>query len=835
MKRLTLLFIILNSTGVFSQCVYCTTIEDAERDTSLVKSLDLSATGLNELPHELNKFKNLEYLNLSDNQINEIDFSQLSLPRLKEFDLSNNPGFNGAYMNNLIESMPVLELLNISGCAMPYISPEVGKLCNLKELNISDNNISYLPQEIELMTSLEILDLSDNNLQNNVFMFSQMWNIHDLKLTGNNNLNQEQLTQSLLFKNNLYSISLSTPSIKKVLPKGFATLNIEELEIGDSKIESLNGSVCRNENLKKVIFNNCEFTNPQAVFEWINSCKNLQEIEFKNMTIPYGITEIKNVETVRFDNCDFKNVSELSRIKPQIKVIADNCNIGSDGFMGNSKIATSYFSSLTPMYDLRNRTETIIPYQVKEFQMKSSEPKTITLSSSSFDIPQNAFLTSSGEEFRGEVTLRITELNDPVMNLLNGVPMAFNDGTDRVFASSGMFDFRAFDSQGNELKPNPENIIEVEIKDLQPSESPNLYVFNENTNNWVEIGKPQQTNYDEMRKKIMDSLNCIPDEKLVPFRQVPIMTYMEYKTFTKEPSQFVFQCEGSGRMRSKDENIRYLNNPDIKYLEKRVWKIDTTLSPYLDSLFCASKKDQKSTRKYMKGKGRYNYTNTPRIITNLKIEPNMDYDNFVMQFNYKDESIRIPVYEVLNGSIQSIQEKEKRNYKNYLKKRKESDKEVYKVELSSQEYIKKTADKVRQQQVDFIMADTLSRVDNIERLRLGLTSFGLINCDFYSRNTPLEILMLDTTAIDQYGESVYVPPLIRNVILNDNSILNSTDRSMPVFSKIKTISVFTIGTFEIAVIKGWVRLKNGIVRPNIERFSTENLSADEIRNRIINI
>lgn len=64
MKQIILLLMLLASAEVFSQCVYCTTVEEAEKDTLLVRSLDLSANYLTELPPELNKFRNLEHLYL---------------------------------------------------------------------------------------------------------------------------------------------------------------------------------------------------------------------------------------------------------------------------------------------------------------------------------------------------------------------------------------------------------------------------------------------------------------------------------------------------------------------------------------------------------------------------------------------------------------------------------------------------------------------------------------------------------------------------------------------------------------------------------------------------
>ncbi len=96
--------------------------------------LDLSGKGLVAVSQSIFSEKNLEVLNLSDNNLSgALPAEVRHLSNLRELDLSNN---------------------NFTG-----VPAEVGQLSHLEILNLSNNPITGLPYEIGNLKNLKILDL----------------------------------------------------------------------------------------------------------------------------------------------------------------------------------------------------------------------------------------------------------------------------------------------------------------------------------------------------------------------------------------------------------------------------------------------------------------------------------------------------------------------------------------------------------------------------------------------------------------------------------------------------------------------------------------------------
>jgi len=840
MKKATLfiLIILFNFSMAQASCIYCTSMESALIEPQKVKELDLSAKGLAKLPEGINQLTNLEKLDLSDNQIDEIDFRNLHLPNLKELIMANNPGFNSSLLDEIQFALPELTKLDISNSSLRFISPELGKLKKLEELNLSDNLLRYLPSEIENAEKLRILDLSNNELKDQQLLFSKLWNIENLELKGNNSLNWDDLSYSLLSKNYLKHLSVSSTTGEEILPKIFKDVHVENIEFNSTIIKSINSSVAANESIRQVTFDNCDFVKPSIIYSWINKFKNLETVSFVNMEIPEGIKTISKIKTLKFTNCTFEDIDELAEIKPTISIEAEETNILNGDFIGNAVIGKGFSSSTTnkdlSVYVAQNSLPVILPVDTKEFTTISSESLKIDLGFSSYEIPSGAFLTADGEVYNGEVKINIKEYNDPIQNALAAIPMVYNDGTDHLFSSSGMIDFRAYDSTGMELKPNPENIIQVELSDLQPSEQTKLYIFNDSLKNWEGIGTPISTGYDTLRKFYIDSMSRISDDDLVPFRVVPTLFTFRYKKRNHNPTELTFSAHSNfyftDKFSSKAHTF-YSSNDDERYLCERTWKMDSVHSRTVDSLLTVSKKEQKLMMKTLK-KRRSNYNDLPRMITNISITPNQERDNFTLSFNYKNDKYSIPVYENIQGKIETVQRKEKNKFIIYQRKIKKAKKQITRFSKIRDKYVKEEANLIRQQTVDFLMRNQDLIRERSEKLRFGLTSFGLANCDFFSRNIPEYTVMLDSVAIDQHGNHIEVPYEIRHVVLTENTFVSTYERKLPVFKNLRSVSIFAFGALEICIIKGWTKLKNGLYQANVERFSMKNMSPDEVSNRI---
>lgn len=134
MKKLLLLALLIVSNLSFGQCQKCSSITEAAKEPEKVKILIINGYmnpdgPFTVFPKEIESFKNLQVLYLSDQEFTEV------------------PEFIGN-LTNLVE-------LSLAGGELEKLPNSIFKLKNLKELLLNDNNFSeeYL---IELKNKLKV-------------------------------------------------------------------------------------------------------------------------------------------------------------------------------------------------------------------------------------------------------------------------------------------------------------------------------------------------------------------------------------------------------------------------------------------------------------------------------------------------------------------------------------------------------------------------------------------------------------------------------------------------------------------------------------------------------
>ena len=121
-------------------------------------ALDLSKKKLKEVPIDLKKLPNLQWLKLEKNNLKEIPAWIGDLSNLQYLDLSNN---------SLVE-----------------LPSSIGKLENVYYLGLNKNLIENLPHEIGRMKSLQVLEMWDNELQAVPEEIKDLRNLQVLELRG---------------------------------------------------------------------------------------------------------------------------------------------------------------------------------------------------------------------------------------------------------------------------------------------------------------------------------------------------------------------------------------------------------------------------------------------------------------------------------------------------------------------------------------------------------------------------------------------------------------------------------------------------------------------------
>ncbi len=832
------------------QCTVCTDLEEAKKKPEQVRELHLNALGLTEFKDSLKNFSNLEVLNLSENFLFILDFKQFNLPNLRSLDISHNPGFNMMEFDGIAEACPKLEELDLSYNTSRFLDPGLAKVNSLTRLDLSNNSFETLP-DLDGLNSLSALDVSSNKFEN-VLWLKNLWGLEDLDISDNRKIRLEHIGYVLTGKSHLNSIKLSPGLASKsgAIPKSFTHLPANELIVQNFVMDNPDRKVCKNDSIRKIVLDGCTLSNGYRFAQWVNGFKNLEEVVFANMDVPEGIENIEGIETLRFDRCNIQLKDALKKLDPKVNIMAEETDIFVDGYAGNAQLAkhSGRVSSISPMSDdmVANRLDPIALPEYQDFTMQPSKPRRIQLEFSSYDIPSEAFLTQEGNVYRGEVELKIAEYTDPIMNAIAGAPMTIRGETNELFSSAGMIDFRAYGESGEELKPNPDKPIMVQFEDLQPSQQTDVFLYDDTTQNWVAVATPQSTDYDKRKQEIIDSLNQLSNEQLrtASLAVISPALALNYKKRRKDPYELSFYHAHSGRFsrnraRMRKTNVTYsvtAEDPTQRWMCKRKsWRLDTLITPEIDSMFKAIKKSQDISSRAMKnGKVRQSSNLYPRIIKDLEIVANPSNDNYQMTFEYQGRKVSLPVYIHIPGNAQRVQAKEKKYYKEYAhlvrKKKREAD------------YYDKYQDALTRAQRKFLIEQQANSIVSWERNRayqremLGfpLLGFGMANCDYFSRNKPSQYIAFDENGVDEEGNKIAIPDQIRSIYLNEQVFLASDRKKVGVFnSRVKSIFLFVISSTQIAVINGWNKLRNGLYRAKVKRINIEGMSAGQVRDRLL--
>ncbi|KAJ8283077.1 hypothetical protein COCON_G00055960 [Conger conger] len=131
--------------------------EERRKDT---KQLYLAYNRLTVLPDHVSLFANLEFIDISNNEISVLCEDLTRLNKLKTLIAKNNR-LDESSLPKDFGSMQ-LEVLNLSGNRFVQLPNQCLKLERLKSLSVGGNRLKTIPAEIEHLTSLELLYLGGN-------------------------------------------------------------------------------------------------------------------------------------------------------------------------------------------------------------------------------------------------------------------------------------------------------------------------------------------------------------------------------------------------------------------------------------------------------------------------------------------------------------------------------------------------------------------------------------------------------------------------------------------------------------------------------------------------
>ena len=189
-KKVIPIVLILISASNFAQETTFSKINDALKNPSEVKRLDLSNQKIDFNTTDLSVFSNLEYLSLKNEHLKVLPSQIGALKNLKVLDLSGNEfsqlpiefkqlsNLKEIYLNEdknldlyqnieILKVLPHLHIIHLENDNLKMLPSNFGELKHLETLYLNENKFKSIPKGIEGLDHLQYLNLEKNKIKMN--------------------------------------------------------------------------------------------------------------------------------------------------------------------------------------------------------------------------------------------------------------------------------------------------------------------------------------------------------------------------------------------------------------------------------------------------------------------------------------------------------------------------------------------------------------------------------------------------------------------------------------------------------------------------------------------
>lgn len=768
-----------------------------------LRELDASHNQILNLPSEIKNLYYLKKLNLSYNRISDISSDLMYLKNLENFNLSFNQDIDYEILCSFLSELDNLKILTLQG--LPYLPTTIDEVKQIRYLDLSFSNLEEIPSHLSKLDSLESIYLKNCKNVNYQVLFSRLSVLQKL----NTLIIYDDSIKS--FPNGMARLKIENFELKcaqlEYLPKDFESLeNIKQIKITFSpklNVEELIRNIDQLQTLETLEIKYCNLGFLPSNIEDLKNIKNLV-LRGNNLTsIPYAITQTNlKILDVRSNPIETLTAEDLQEKMP-------NCNVIYDPYEIETNITKQEKREIKPPFP---DSKLSIDYQI--FTVNAQSSKGIeTASGSTIDIPENAFVDIDGNPVIGDVQIKYREFMDPFSIFLAGIPMDFDqNGEAFQMQSGGMFEIRA-SQDGKELYPNPTNLISVGLKTNDGDPQKDVYIYNENDNNWENIGKDSIT----PASSFTVSLNS-PSLPNMPEKPANIeYEYIYFKYLTPFTSRnFKFKLKGSGfKLNTKYYQPNVKAYPEMKVVKKIRWVYDGT----------SAKSDFKKLKKVVK-RPKY-LTKKPKItmmkrykFKNVLIYANPKSDNYIMQIVYNLDTLNIPVFmDYRTKNPNTIQQKNAAFFESYQKLLTKRNEHWNKVD---EEYNK--AQEEYQNKLELYRKNNSIAANSYYFRQIYLNGFGYYNCDrIYLMKSPKKI---NTKFIAEDG-SGFNPKQTYLLDFSLNSTFSQTPKNLT-YDEESENSLIAISDDGVGIV-GKEDFKETVESPGrIKVFSIENINVKEI-------
>jgi len=807
--------VLFSAVPLNAQCSDCTSLEEALKDPLKVRHLDLSNKGLTEVPKEVDQLVNLETLDLSHNLIAEVHLSTV-FNNLHHLDLGGNPLLNPWKLDLIGKAFPHVVRLELNNCKLALLPTGLDFFPDITILDLSDNELTFVPEGLEQLTQLSMLDLSGNRLTSVKYVLGTLWNLSSLAVSGNPGIDLGEVLLSLSGNKNLYYLDIDAQQLSKEAEKHLKTLPVERIAI-NGLTGNIPASLISNSSVNELTFSGGILTNDAC--RQLGAMKQLSRLTLDDMEISPVFTKLFQLDELKIAG-NQPGMSLLSSLTflDQLDLTATTVTAKEAESLARKLPTTAVIASGTTILP-EFAANTVAPIAAPETVTQvipGTEQSLVTVADVQFAVPANAFLTESGESYTGNVSLAVKIYDDALDIALDGAPMTFTEnGRTETFTSSGMVDIRATAENGQSLKANPANPIEMAMPDRRPENNSDLFYYNEPLNQWFRDRQvPLASAYDSIITPIIDSINRMELNEFINYQCIPRLYSMKVRKKRLDPSELTFNSyRGRKRIfsnrKSRNQVLQYSTNRSGRLIARTHWKIDTIVTPELIGLLKEIRSSYQVRLNDPKLKGRYD--SQPRIIRDLHVAADFTRDHYRMTFRYKDSVISLPVYIATSGTKKNaLVMKEHATFEKRLRAAlRQDEKEKIQGQKLRQAKAERFGEQNRAAAIALAQASLRSSM-NINfpvrqyRNRLffvKILALGLINCDAFYRPQEIEpdIYELEDILVDQHGATFEKPETVRTVYKEQNAYVLSPSDKIPDYKNISTIIIVPLDKTTIGI------------------------------------
>lgn len=800
MKFILILLIQLFGIATFAQCYFCEPSHFSSQKSNQVTHLYLQNSPVEIIDTSFNQFTLVSEIDLSYSFVHTID-ALVRLENLEKINLSHTY-FDPLEIVQLGQSFPQLKSLNLSDCRLLFLPTSWNQLNQLEALDLSSNQLTFLPADLEKLQQLRILNLAQNQLTTELYALTLLWKLESLDVSGNPYLNANELSQLVQSRKNLHTLSMDASLMEQIPDESLQKWHIQKLILSDPTKEAI-------DKLKKIpTLKELELKNLSK--EVIREELYLPSLQ--TLTIQGGFVTPNVLQNIQLDTLKLKQIENIQLTSFNSNQRIEFLDLSESRI---TKLELDFINELLPYTEVKainyhipqnnsNATlKPIVPISTQNHLISTDSPCTIKEKNATFFIPVGAFRNPDGSLYNGKAEIAIKIYKNAADLALDGAPMRYQTaGMNELFGSNAMLSFDAKSMEGTPLLPNPYTEIEVNIDNQLPQTLGNLYLYDSSSSNWKSINRTVETFPNPDRKKIeriIDSINRLDLSKQVN------LTYNEssYQLNIRKQKNNLVTLQFDYHFMKKPDlaGVVVYNRTNFqgKVIAKNTWQLDTILDETsYNYLKYMSEESQFFSTKWIFFR-RKKFWNHKNVIKQVSIEKDIPNDQYRIRFYFKDSLISLPVtlvqspdnrlnimqYRKLEKSFKNaekLEQKERTKFnRSYEKRRTEAEKNL----------------KIR------LIQQTIQKLNNplsTEKLRFGLTHFGLVNVDIIAKIKPIAIKELTPNFVDQMGKIWKSDKEIRLILFDINSYLPVRASYFPVYSNsvgLIPISDSFIGLFEV--------------------------------------